>query len=77
MDDGASIECTDKSVCAELDDRARDAARWQKKEPVWGVFAVEFYGRVGMTKREKQYLGDGTRTVIIERIISVRKRADP
>lgn len=73
LDEGASIECVGQR-CAELDAAARKAVRWKKPEPVWGTFTVEILGRVSITRHEKRYLGDATRTVLIEKLVSVRKR---
>jgi hypothetical protein len=72
LDEGASIECVAQS-CEELDAAARKAIRWKKPEPVWGTFTVEILGRVSTARREKRYLGDGTRTVLIEKLVSVWK----
>lgn len=73
IEEGASIDCLGQS-CQELDVKARRVARWKKPEPVWGNFTVRFYGRVSAGQRAKKYLGDGTRTVLIENLISVQKR---
>jgi len=73
LEDGASIECLDRS-CKALDAAARKAARWRKPEPVWGTFTVEITGRVSAIRHQKRYLGDGTSTVLIEKLVSVRKR---
>jgi len=73
LDEGASIECAGQS-CEELDAAARKAARWKKPEPVWGTFTVEILGRVSTARHEKRYLGDATRTVLLEKLVSVRKR---
>jgi len=34
---------------------------------------VKLVGRLSLYPREKRYLGDASRTVLIERLISVRK----
>lgn len=73
LEDGASVECLGQT-CKELDVAARKAARWQKTEPVWGRFTVVISGRVSTARHEKRYLGDGTRTVLVEKLVSVRKR---
>jgi len=72
-EDGASLACLDH-LCAELETRARRVAHWAHVEPVWGVFTVRLYGRVSVEPHEKRYLGDGTRTVLVEKLIEVRKR---
>ena len=72
LEDGASIECLGRT-CEELDAAARKATRWKKPEPVWGTFTVELYGRVSAAGHEKRYLGDATSTVLIEKLVSVRK----
>ena len=69
--DGASIKCV-RGVCEKLDVAARKAAGWRKPEPPWGTFKVELVGRVSLNPHEKRYLGDATRTVLIERLTSVR-----
>ncbi len=73
LEDGASVECLGRA-CEELDAAARRASRWKKPEPVEGRFTVMFYGRESATRHEKRYLGDATSTVLIERLVSVRKR---
>jgi len=73
LEDGASIECLGQT-CKELDAAARKAVQWKKPEPVWGTFTVEILGRVSAARHEKRYLGDATRTVLIEKLVSVRKR---
>lgn len=73
LSEGASIECV-PTICAKLEAEARRVSNWRKREPVWGFFTVEFYGRVSTSARTKRYLGDGTRTVLIERLISVQPR---
>ena len=73
LDEGAFIECVGRS-CEELDAAARKAVRWKKPEPVWGTFTVEILGRVSTARHKKRYLGDATRTVLIEKLVSVRKR---
>jgi hypothetical protein len=73
LKDAASIECLGQT-CRDLDAAARKAVRWKKPEPVWGTFTVEILGRVSAVRHEKRYLGDGTCTVQIERLVSVRKR---
>lgn len=69
--DGASIKCA-RGVCEQLDAAARKAARWKKPEPPWGAFNVVLVGRVSLNPHEKRYLGDATRTVLIEKLTSVR-----
>lgn len=73
LKDGASIECLGQT-CKDLDAAARKAVRWKKPEPVWGTFTVKFIGRVSATRREKRYLGDGTSTVLIEKLETIRRR---
>jgi len=68
--DGATVKCLGRT-CEELDARARTAAHWRKPEPPWGTFTVRLIGRVGLYRHEKEYLGDGTATVLIEKILSV------
>lgn len=69
--DGASIKCV-RGLCEQLDAAARKAAAWGKSEPLWGTFTVKLVGRVSLNSHEKRYLGDATRTVLIERLTSVR-----
>lgn len=71
LQDGASIKCV-RGVCEQLDAAARKAARWKKPEPPWGTFKVALVGRVSLNPHEKRYLGDATRTVLIEKLTSVR-----
>lgn len=69
--DGASIKCAPR-LCEQLGAAARKAARWTKPEPPWGVFKVVLVGRISLNPHEKRYLGDATRAVLVERLISVR-----
>ncbi|KTT74897.1 hypothetical protein NS319_01530 [Sphingomonas sanguinis] len=72
IEDGASLSCVPK-LCDVLDARARRVARWTRADPVWGRFIVRLSGRVSTGSRPKRYLGDGTRSVLIERLIDVRR----
>lgn len=69
-DDGASVKCV-RDLCVQLDAAARKAADWQKPEPPWGRFTVKLVGRMSLKSREKLYLGDASRTVLIEELTSV------
>lgn len=69
---GASLECQNQS-CEELDAGARKVAHWTKSEPPWGTFKVQLVGRVSVHPHKSRYLGDGSYTVLIERILSVEK----
>lgn len=71
-DEPASIQCQPPS-CEQLDAQARKAADWRKPEPPWGTFTVRLIGRVGLQPHPKRYIGDGTRTVLIEKVLSVQK----
>ena len=71
-DDGASIKCLGR-ICGQLDAEARRVAHWRKPEPVWGTFTVRLIGRVSLHPHPKQYLSDGTSTVLIEKLVSVRR----
>jgi len=55
-----------------LDAEARKAADWTRPEPPWGTFTVQLEGRVALNPHKRRYLGDATRTVFIERLVSVR-----
>ncbi|WP_156405279.1 hypothetical protein [Sphingomonas sp. Root710] len=68
--DGAAVKCL-RDLCARLDAEARKAADWRKPEPPWGRFKVRLTGRVSLNPHEKRYLGDATRTVLIEELASV------
>ena len=69
---GASIKCLGRT-CEELDAGARKAAHWRRAEAPWGTFAVRLVGRVSHDQHPKQYIGDGSSTVLIERLLSVRR----
>ncbi len=71
-DDGASIKCAGRT-CEQLDIEGRKVAHWRKPEPLSGSFTVQLIGRVSTYPHVKQYLGDGTRTVLMEKLLSVRK----
>jgi len=67
---GASIKCLNRT-CEELDAQARKAAQWTKPEPPWGTFIVRIEGRVSLHEHQSRYLGDGTSTVLIEKLLSI------
>lgn len=69
--DGASVKCA-RGVCEQLDAAARKAVRWKKPEPPSGMFKVVLVGRVSLNPHAKRYLGDATRTVLVEKLVSVR-----
>jgi hypothetical protein len=68
--DGASIQCIGRT-CEQLDAEARKVAHWQKPEPPWGTFTVQLVGRVSLHQHERRYSGDGTSTVLIEKLLKV------
>jgi len=68
----ASIQCLNGS-CEQLDAEARRVIHWEKPEPPWGTFEVTFVGRISDERHQKRYLGDGTNTVLIEKLIRVSK----
>jgi len=74
--ESASLQCRAR-LCDGLDARAARAAHRGKRDPVWGSFLVRLVGRVARTAHEPRYLGDGTRTVLIERLVSVAKGETP
>jgi GNAT superfamily N-acetyltransferase len=74
--ESASLQCR-PGLCDTLDARAARAAHWRKHEPVWGEFVVRLVGRVARTAHEPRYRGDGTRTVLIEKLLGVAKRGTP
>lgn len=71
-DGGASLKCVDR-ICEQLDAEARKAAHTRGIEAPGGTFTVRFTGRVSVHQHQPQYLGDGTSTVLIEKLVSVRK----
>lgn len=71
-DEGASLECPG-TACAGLDRQARAAAHWKKPEPPWGTFTVRLIGRVSLYQHRPHYLGDGTSTVLVEKLLGVAK----
>lgn len=70
--DGASLKCV-AQTCEQLDAEARRVARWGGPEAPWGTFSVRLVGRVSIGQHAKGYLGDGTKTVLVEQILSVSK----
>ncbi len=68
--DGASIKCVE-DTCSRLDAAARKAAKWRMSEPPWGTFTVRLVGRASIYPHKKRYLGDATRTVLVQELISV------
>jgi hypothetical protein len=69
-DEDASLECLG-NTCKSLDEAARKAIGWTKPEAPWGDFSVVFVGRVALVPHAKRYLGDGTRTILIEELRNV------
>jgi hypothetical protein len=70
--DGASIECQGKT-CKQLDAGARRLTRSRKAEPPEGTFTVRLVGRISLYTHQPRYLGDGTRTVLVEKVLGIRK----
>lgn len=68
---GVSIKCLNRT-CEELDAEARKVAHWTKPEAPWGTFTVQLEGRVSLYAHESRFIGDGVRTVLIEKLVSVR-----
>src|SRR5690348_2172777 len=69
-DEAASLKCVGRT-CDQLDEQARRVSHGRKSEAPSGVFIVRLVGRVGLNAQPKQHAGDGTRTVLVERIVSV------
>lgn len=72
LGEGASVRCVGHT-CDQLDDEARKASHSRERGPPSGTFTVRLVGRVGLHPHPKQYLGDGTSTVLVEKVLSVRK----
>lgn len=68
--DGASVKCVG-DTCSRLDAAARKAAKWRNPEPPSGSFTVRLVGRISMYPHKKRYLGDATRTVLVQKLFSV------
>jgi hypothetical protein len=72
LGEGASIRCSDRT-CERLEEEARRTSPSREREPPSGTFKVRVVGRVSLHQHQKRYLGDGTSTVLIEKVLSVRK----
>jgi hypothetical protein len=70
--ESASVQCR-PGICDALDAWAARVAGWRKPEAVWGTFVVRLVGRLARAAHEPRYLNDGTRTVLVERLLSVAK----
>ena len=70
-DDGASIKCLAR-MCEQLGAEARRVTHWAKPEPPWGTYTIRLVGRVSVHQHERQYLGDATSTVLVEKLLSVK-----
>lgn len=68
----ASVTCR-RETCDALDAEARRLAQSGASEPPWGNFAVRMVGRISVARHRPRHLGDGTRTVLVERLLSVEK----
>jgi hypothetical protein len=73
-DESASIECL-RGVCDGMDDAAARLVPTKQGEVPWGTFEVRLVGRVSLSRHRPRYLGDGTRTVLIERLLGLSKAA--
>ena len=71
--DGIAFGPRQTLTCEQLDAEARRVGHWRKPEPPWGTFNVRLVGRVSVGQHAKRYLGDGTKTVLIEKLLSVSK----
>lgn len=71
-DDGASLQCVAR-MCDRLDEAARRAVHGKRNEAPEGTFTVRFVGRISLYRHEKRFLGDGTETVLVEKLLSVRR----
>ena len=69
---GASVQCFGQT-CLQLDARARRVGRGRRSEPPWGTFTVRIVGRISVHQHASRYLGDGTSTVLVESVLSVRQ----
>jgi hypothetical protein len=74
--ESASLRCR-PGLCDALDAHARRAAHWRQPEAVWGTFVVRLVGRIARNAHEPRFLGDGTRTLLIEKLLSVAKQEMP
>ena len=72
LGDEASIECREHS-CDKLNAEARRLTHWKQSDAPSGEFMVTFVGRVAVERHRTRYLGDGTRTVLMEEVVAVRK----
>ncbi|WP_010546031.1 hypothetical protein [Sphingomonas elodea] len=72
--EAASIRCLPKQ-CARLDGAARRWSGGKRGEPPTGFYTVRFVGRVAADRHAPRFLGDGTRTILVETVTAVR-RAD-
>jgi hypothetical protein len=70
--ESASIRCA-AGGCTGMETEARRIAHWTRDQPLWGTFAVRLVGRVSISRRPPRYLGDGTRTVLVERFVGLAK----
>ena len=70
ISDGASVKCV-RNLCRQMDEAARKAIDWKRRDAPWGHFKVVLVGRLSLYPHEKRYIGDGTRTVLVEELTSV------
>jgi len=73
-DESASIECL-RAICDAMDEAARRLVPTKDGDIPWGTFEVRLVGRVSLSRHRSRYLGDGTRTVLVERLLSLSKTA--
>jgi hypothetical protein len=71
--DGASIACV-PILCKRLDAAARKASARRGSDPPSGLFTIRIVGRLSVVPRTPRYLGDATRSVLVEEVISVARR---
>ncbi|MEA3032634.1 MAG: hypothetical protein QOH86_650 [Sphingomonadales bacterium] len=71
-DESASIECL-RGICDAMDEAAGRLVPTKDGDIPWGTFEVRLVGRVSLSRHRSHYLGDGTRTVLVERLLGLSK----
>src|SRR4051812_21695264 len=71
-DESASIECR-RGTCDAMDEAARRLVPAKDGEIPWGRFEIRLVGRVSLSRHRSRYLGDGTRTVLVEQLLDLSK----
>ncbi|HEX8668134.1 MAG TPA: hypothetical protein VF727_07160 [Allosphingosinicella sp.] len=73
---GAAVRCP-RQTCARMDKEAHRLARTSGREPPSGTFVVRLRGRISLSDHAPRHLGEGTRIVLVEKLLGVANANPP